>query len=125
MHVLPPTHPPPRAAGSAVMHVLPPLLYTLTLFNSYMTVQLPQGALLHWVTSSTFTLSLQLAMQQPAIRRLLGMPAPGSSGLSPPVEATPTEPPPATDGIATPPHPFHSIVAHHHDPPLLLTMCPI
>lgn len=64
-----------RDGGSSLVghlrRVLPPLLYAAAVLNTYFTVQMPHGALLHWVASSTFTLSLQLALQRPAVRAAL------------------------------------------------------
>lgn len=35
---------------------------------------MPHGALLHWATTAGFTLGLQLALQQPALRAALNLP---------------------------------------------------
>ena len=78
--------------------ILPPVLYTLTAFNTYMTVQLPQGALLHWTASSAFTLSLQSAMQHPTVRRWAGLPAPPAPAGSPP-SPTPVGAPAAAEQL--------------------------
>lgn len=51
------------------MRVLPPLLYTLAVLNLYVKVQQPHTALLHWLTSSGFTLGLQLGLQSPRLRQ--------------------------------------------------------
>lgn len=52
-----------------LMRVLPPLLYTLAILNLYVKVQQPHTALLHWLTSSGFTLGLQLGLQSPRLRQ--------------------------------------------------------
>ncbi|KAF8072601.1 ALB3L3 [Scenedesmus sp. PABB004] len=96
-----------RASGAASRHPsvagtwlapllawLPPLLYGLTLASTYIKLQLPQAALLHWLASSSFTLALQLGLRRPRVRAALGYaalpgggPAAGGGGVDPAVAA--------------------------------------
>lgn len=55
---------------------VPPLLYGITLLNTAFQVQLPHLVIVHWAASSSFTLGLQLAMRNPTMAALLGMPSP-------------------------------------------------
>eukprot|EP00878_Enallax_costatus_P010559 GHUV01011026.1.p1 GENE.GHUV01011026.1~~GHUV01011026.1.p1 ORF type:complete len:561 (+),score=174.83 GHUV01011026.1:501-2183(+) len=74
-----------KASGAAAKHpsisgtwlapflsYLPPVLYSLTLASTYLKVQLPQAVALHWLTTSSYTLSLQLGLKSPRVRRWLG-----------------------------------------------------
>lgn len=73
----------PSFAGtwlSSALASVPPVLYCLTLASTYFKVQLPQVALLHWLTSSSYTLGLQLGLRDPRVRRLLGDTQPGAGG---------------------------------------------
>ncbi|GAX78887.1 hypothetical protein CEUSTIGMA_g6326.t1 [Chlamydomonas eustigma] len=54
-----------------LLAALPPLLYTLTILGTYFKVQQPHAALLHWATSSAFTLSLQMGLQTAMVRETL------------------------------------------------------
>lgn len=74
---------------SPFLACLPPLLYTLTLASTYLKLQLPQAAVLHWLATSSFTLSLQLGLQSPRVRRILGytQPGPGARDVDPAVAA--------------------------------------
>lgn len=90
------------AAGTAAKHpsiagtwlapflaYLPPVLYTLTLASTYIKLQLPQAALLHWMATSSYTLALQLGLKHPRVRRLLGystaVPGGGAGDVDPAV----------------------------------------
>lgn len=53
------------------------MLYSLTLASTYLKVQLPQAVVLHWLTTSSYTLTLQLGLKSPRVRRLLGYTQPG------------------------------------------------
>lgn len=70
---------------------LPPVLYSLTLASTYLKIQLPQAAVLHWLTTSSYTLSLQLGLKSPRVRKLLGFTQPnlaaGAGDVDPAVAA--------------------------------------
>lgn len=73
------------------LRMLPGLLVTLSFANLYFTLQMPHGVLLHWTASAAFTLSLQLALQRPALRAfLLRLPNPTSTTTPPPTHKHPT-----------------------------------
>ncbi|MEW5301675.1 MAG: hypothetical protein WDW36_004520 [Sanguina aurantia] len=73
------------------LRMLPPLLFTLSFANLYFTLQMPHAMLLHWTASAAFTLSLQLALQRPALRAfLLRLPTP--SPATPPLDRRPPSP---------------------------------
>eukprot|EP00775_Hariotina_reticulata_P010452 gene10452-10611_t len=65
----------PSLAGtwwSTALACLPGVLYSLVLASTYLKLLMPQAALLHWLTSSSYTLALQLGLKSPTVRRLLG-----------------------------------------------------
>ena len=73
----------PSIAGTFLQPLLqyaPAALYSLTLLSLYFKLQLPQAVLLHWLASSGFTLSLQLALRRPALRAALGYGGPAAAG---------------------------------------------
>lgn len=76
----------PSVAGTwmaTLLSSLRPLLYALTLLSAAVKVQLPQAAVLHWTTTSSFTLALQLGLRSPRVRQLLGYNTqPGALGSS-------------------------------------------
>lgn len=75
----------PSVAGtwlSSFLAYLPPVLYTLTLASTYIKLQLPQAALLHWLGTSSFTLGLQLGLRNPRVRGFLGYSAPAMGGAA-------------------------------------------
>lgn len=80
-----------KASGTAAKHPslsgtwiasallwLRPALYSLTLASAGIKVQLPQAPVLHWVTTSSYTLGLQLGLRSPKVRQVLGFSQPGS-----------------------------------------------
>jgi hypothetical protein len=80
-----------KASGAAAKHPslsgtwiasallwLRPALYALTLASAGIKVQLPQAPVLHWVTTSSYTLGLQFGLRSPKIRQVLGYSQPGS-----------------------------------------------
>jgi hypothetical protein len=75
----------PSVAGtwlSSFLTYLPPVLYTLTLASTYIKLQLPQAALLHWLGTSSYTLALQLGLKNPRVRSFLGYSTPGLGGAA-------------------------------------------
>ncbi|GBF90311.1 hypothetical protein Rsub_02417 [Raphidocelis subcapitata] len=73
----------PAVAGTFLQPLLryaPAALYALTLGSLYLKLQLPQAVLLHWLASSGFTLSLQLALRRSALRAALGFGGPAAGG---------------------------------------------
>eukprot|EP00882_Tetradesmus_deserticola_P030366 GHRQ01034087.1.p2 GENE.GHRQ01034087.1~~GHRQ01034087.1.p2 ORF type:complete len:149 (+),score=35.56 GHRQ01034087.1:207-653(+) len=75
----------PSVAGtwlSSFLVYLPPVLYTLTLASTYIKLQLPQAALLHWLAMSSYTLALQLGLRHPRVRNLLGYSTPAVGGAA-------------------------------------------
>jgi hypothetical protein len=64
------------------LRALPPVLYTLTLLNTWFKVQLPHAVLVHWAASSGFTLALQLAMKNLAVAAALGLPSPAATAAA-------------------------------------------
>ncbi|KAF6264498.1 hypothetical protein COO60DRAFT_128154 [Scenedesmus sp. NREL 46B-D3] len=75
----------PSVAGSwlsSFLTYLPPVLYTLTLASTYIKLQLPQAALLHWLGTSSYTLALQLGLRNPRVRTFLGYSGPAVSGAA-------------------------------------------
>lgn len=80
-----------KASGAAARHPslsgtwmaafltwLRPFLYTITLASAAIKVQLPQAPVLHWLTTASYTLGLQLGLRSPRVRQLLGFSQPGS-----------------------------------------------
>jgi hypothetical protein len=61
---------------------LPPVLYTLTLASTYIKLQLPQAALLHWLGTTSYTLALQLGLKNPRVRSFLGYSTPAVGGAA-------------------------------------------
>jgi hypothetical protein len=57
-----------------------PVLYALTIASAAIKVQLPQAAVLHWTTTASYTLGLQLGLKSPRVRQLLGYSQPGAAG---------------------------------------------
>jgi hypothetical protein len=75
----------PSVAGtwlSSFLTHLPPVLYTLTLASTYIKLQLPQAALLHWLGTSSYTLALQLGLKNTRVRNFLGYSTPGVGGAA-------------------------------------------
>ena len=78
---------------------------SLRLFLEWMMVplfavalQLPQGALCYWATSSGLALAQNHALKQPAVRRLVGLPIGGPQ--QPETRQQPTPPPPTREAAA-------------------------
>jgi hypothetical protein len=69
---------------ASLLQYMQPALYALTLVNTVVKVQLPYATLLHWGTSSGYTLGLQAALKHPKIRALLGRGAAGGSAAAEP-----------------------------------------
>ncbi|GLI67774.1 hypothetical protein VaNZ11_012037 [Volvox africanus] len=76
----------PDTTLSAFLSSLAPMLYLLTTLNLYFKVQMAHGILVHWLGSAGFTLSLQLALRNSALRALFKLnklpPAAASSSIS-------------------------------------------
>jgi tetratricopeptide (TPR) repeat protein len=71
----------PSLAGtwvSTALLWLRPALYALTIASAGIKVQLPQAPVLHWVTTSSYTLALQLGLRSPRVRQALGFSQAGS-----------------------------------------------
>lgn len=73
---------------SAALVYLRPFLYAVTLASAAIKVQLPQAPVLHWVTTSSYTLGLQLGLRSPKVRQLLGFSQAGSVDSSRDVDPT-------------------------------------
>lgn len=80
-----------KASGAAAQHPslagtwvstallwLRPALYALTIASAGIKVQLPQAPVLHWVSTSSYTLALQLGLRNPKVRQALGFSQAGS-----------------------------------------------
>jgi len=89
-----------KASGAAARHPsvsgtfistfllwLRPALYALTVASAVIKVQLPQAPVLHWATTASYTLALQLGLRSARVRRLLGFSQPGSVDSSRDVDA--------------------------------------
>lgn len=63
---------------SAMLLYLRPALYALTLASAAIKVQLPQAPVLHWVTTASYTLALQLGLRSAKVRQVLRFSQPGS-----------------------------------------------
>ncbi|EFJ40476.1 hypothetical protein VOLCADRAFT_108139 [Volvox carteri f. nagariensis] len=122
-----PSGEPPDTTLAAFLRSLAPLLYVLTTLNLYFKVQMAHGVLVHWLGSAGFTLSLQLALRNPALRALflrfrnLPSSSAGSlSGASPSLAPSPSSSTsPSVDsansggsGSSSPPHPSLDSTRH-------------